>query len=108
MQTQHLPAPLSWPQLPDEAAVKLHACLNDFLMLFESHYFGQIERFYHARTSTRKPHATQLRTAGPVPIGRPRRTAVLTPKPHHGNAAGAEHPAAFPIQPIASADHHTM
>jgi hypothetical protein len=50
MQIHHSSAPLSWPQLPDEAAVRLHACLNDFLMLFESHYLGQIDRYYQARS----------------------------------------------------------
>lgn len=29
------PAPLSWPELPDESIVELHCLLNDFLMLFE-------------------------------------------------------------------------
>ena len=38
-------APLSWPQLPDETAVALQGVLHDFVMLFESHYLGQIERF---------------------------------------------------------------
>lgn len=50
MPTQHRPVPLSWPQLSDEAAVALHASLNDFMMLFESHYLGQIERYYQERS----------------------------------------------------------
>jgi len=37
-------APLSWPELPDEAAVALQSVLHDFVMLFEPHYLGQIER----------------------------------------------------------------
>lgn len=43
-------APLSWPELPDEAAVALQSVLHDFVMLFESHYLGQIERYYHERS----------------------------------------------------------
>lgn len=43
-------APLSWPQLPDEAVVALHALLNDFMMLFESRYLGQIDRYYRERS----------------------------------------------------------
>ena len=43
-------APLSWPALPDEAAVALQSVLHDFVMLFESHYLGQIERYYRDRS----------------------------------------------------------
>ena len=43
-------APLSWPELPDETAVALQGVLHDFFMLFESHYLGQIERYYHQRS----------------------------------------------------------
>ena len=43
-------APLSWPELPDEAAVALQSVPHDFVMLFESHYLGQIERYYHERS----------------------------------------------------------
>lgn len=50
MQPDYRPALLSWPELPDEAAVALHASLNDFMMLFESHYLGQIERYYCERS----------------------------------------------------------
>ena len=46
-------APLSWPELPDEAAVALQSVLHDFVMLFESHYLGQIERYYHERSRER-------------------------------------------------------
>lgn len=41
---------LSWPELPDEVAVALHDVIQDFAMLFESHYLCQIERYYHERT----------------------------------------------------------
>ena len=43
-------APLSWPELPDEVAVALQGVLHDFVMLFESHYLGQIERYYRERS----------------------------------------------------------
>lgn len=50
MQTDNPRTPLSWPELPDEAAVAVQAALSDFMMLFESHYLGQIERYYHQRS----------------------------------------------------------
>lgn len=43
-------APLSWPELPDLAAVTLHDVLHDFVTRFESHYLGQIERYYRERS----------------------------------------------------------
>ena len=43
-------ASLSWPELPDEVAVALQGVLHDFVMLFESHYRGQIERYYRERS----------------------------------------------------------
>ncbi len=43
-------APLSWPELPDEAAVALQGVLHDFVMRFESHCLGQIERHYRDRS----------------------------------------------------------
>jgi len=46
-------APLSWPELPDEVAVALQGVLHDFVMLFESHYLGQIERYYRERSRDR-------------------------------------------------------
>ena len=45
-------APLSWPELPDEAVVALQCALHDFVMFFESHYLGQILR--HARNRERE------------------------------------------------------
>jgi hypothetical protein len=53
MKTDHPPAPLSWPELPDEAAVALHAFLNEFMMLFESRYLAQMERYYRERSGDR-------------------------------------------------------
>jgi len=50
MQTEFHPAPLAWPELPDEAAVALYASLNDFMLLFEAHYLGQIERYHRERS----------------------------------------------------------
>lgn len=47
----HYPfAPLSWPELPDEVAAALQAALQDLVMRFESHYLGQIERYYRERS----------------------------------------------------------
>ena len=43
-------ASLSWPELPDEVAVTLQGVLHDFVMLFESHYLGQIKRYYRERS----------------------------------------------------------
>ncbi|AVR88462.1 hypothetical protein [Thauera aromatica] len=43
-------ASLSWPQLPDEVALALQGVLHDFVILFESHYLGQIERYYRERS----------------------------------------------------------
>jgi hypothetical protein len=37
-------------ELPDEAAVALQNARHDFVMLFESHCLGQIERYYHERS----------------------------------------------------------
>ena len=45
-------APLSWPELPDETAVALQGVLHDFVMLFESHYLGQIEHVFTDKTGT--------------------------------------------------------
>ena len=42
--------PLSWPELPDEAVVALQYALHDFVMFFEAHYLGQIERHNHERS----------------------------------------------------------
>jgi len=50
MHTHYPSVPLSWPELPDEAAVALQVALQDFVMLFEAHYLGQIERYYHERS----------------------------------------------------------
>lgn len=70
MPADDLPPPLAWPELPDEAAVALYDCLNDFLMLFESHYLAQIERYYHerARENLMQPYFVQpdlFRSADP-------------------------------------------
>lgn len=47
----HYPsAPLSWPELPDEAVVALQDAFHALVMLFESHYLGQIERYYPERS----------------------------------------------------------
>lgn len=50
MHTHSPPVPPSWPELPDEAAVALQVALHDFVMLFESHYLGQIERYYREQS----------------------------------------------------------
>jgi hypothetical protein len=50
MQNHYPSAPLSWPELPDEVAVALQAALNDFMVLFESHYLGQIDRYYREQS----------------------------------------------------------
>jgi hypothetical protein len=70
MHTDYPSAPLSWPELPDEAAVALQVALQDFVTLFEAHYLGQIERYYRerARESLMQPDFVQpdlFRSADP-------------------------------------------
>lgn len=51
------PEGLPWPELSDASAVELQALLNDFLVLFESHYLGQIYRYHDERS---QENMTQL------------------------------------------------
>ena len=44
------PVEISLPTLSDESAVELSEFLQEFILLFESHYFGQIHRFYQQRS----------------------------------------------------------
>lgn len=44
------PLEISLPTLSDESAVELSEFLQEFILLFESHYFGQIHRFYQQRS----------------------------------------------------------
>lgn len=50
---EHDPVPLAWPDLPDEAVVELHGLINNFMVLFESRYFGQIHRYFQEQASAR-------------------------------------------------------
>ena len=38
------------PSISDEAVVKIHDFLYDFVDLFEAHYAAQIHRFYEGRS----------------------------------------------------------
>ena len=46
-----------WPELSDDSVVALQALLSDFLVLFESHYLGQIHRYHDERS---QENLTQL------------------------------------------------
>ena len=50
MRSPSHPECLPWPKLSDASAVELQALLNDFLVLFESHYLGQIHRYHDERS----------------------------------------------------------
>ena len=50
MRTDSTPVEIRLPPISDEAVVEIHDFLNDFLRLFESHYSGQIHRFYADRS----------------------------------------------------------
>ena len=50
MRSSTHPKSLPWPQLSDDSAVALQALLRDFLVLFESHYLGQIHRYHDERS----------------------------------------------------------
>ena len=49
MKPERNPASLAWPDLSDETVVELHGLLTDFMVLFESRYFGQIHRYFQQR-----------------------------------------------------------
>ena len=42
----HATAPISLPQLSDDAVVQIHDFIYDFLNLFEARYGDQIHRYY--------------------------------------------------------------
>jgi len=49
MRPDSTPVKIRLPPISDEAVVEIHDFLYDFLHLFESHYGGQIHRFYEDR-----------------------------------------------------------
>jgi hypothetical protein len=57
MRSPSHPQTLPWPELSDDSAVALQALLSDFLVLFESHYLGQIHRYHDERS---QKNLTQL------------------------------------------------
>lgn len=59
------PQSLPWPELSDDAVVELQALLHDFLLLFESHYLGQIHRYHDERS---QENMTQLSLLSDVPL----------------------------------------
>jgi hypothetical protein len=87
----------------------LQSVLHDFVMLFESHYLGQIERYYHERSRDTSSHPT---SSSPTCSARPTRTIHRSElskhkrRPHHHRAAfpfGDE-----PLQAIALRDHRSI
>ncbi len=61
MSPEREPAQISWPDLSDEAVLELHCLITDFMVLFESRYFGQIHRYLQgrARDSCSQPEFVQ-------------------------------------------------
>jgi len=57
MRSSSHPQSLPWPELSDDSVVALQALLSDFLVLFESHYLGQIHRYHEERS---QENLTQL------------------------------------------------
>ncbi|MBU2804269.1 hypothetical protein HF283_13505 [Acidithiobacillus ferrooxidans] len=55
----------SWPPLSEEAAVTILAFLQHFTECFESRYFGEIHRYYEARTQANR------KTDAPPPVSDP-------------------------------------
>ena len=50
MRPDSVPVQIRLPPISDEAVVEIYDFLCDFLRLFESHYGGQIHRFYEDRS----------------------------------------------------------
>jgi len=65
MRSPSHPQTLPWPELSDDSAVALQALLSDFLVLFESHYLGQIHRYHDERS---QENLTQLSFLSDDPI----------------------------------------
>ncbi len=61
-------APPSWPPLSDEAAVTVLAFLQHFTECFESRYFGEIHRYYEARSQANMKAAIPPPTTGDPPF----------------------------------------
>lgn len=57
MRSSSHPQAMPWPELSDDSVVALQALLSDFLVLFESHYLGQIHRYHEERS---QENLTQL------------------------------------------------
>ena len=65
MRSSSHPQSLPWPELSDDSVVALQALLSDFLVLFESHYLGQIHRYHDERS---QENLTQLSFLSDDPI----------------------------------------
>ena len=50
MRPDSCPVEICLPPISDEAVVEIYDFLSDFLRLFESHYGGQLHRFYEDRS----------------------------------------------------------
>ena len=59
MKANSLPVKIQLPALSDEAAVEVYDFLNEFLLLFDAHYFAQIHRFYADRSFDRVTQSSQ-------------------------------------------------
>jgi hypothetical protein len=56
MRPDSTPVKIRLPPLSDEAVVEIFDFLGDFLRLFETHYGGQIHRFYEDRSFNNLVH----------------------------------------------------
>lgn len=65
MRSSSHPQSLPWPELSDDSVIALQALLSDFLVLFESHYLGQIHRYHDERS---QENLTQLSFLSDDPI----------------------------------------
>lgn len=50
---------IAFPDLPDEAVIALNDLLEEFYTRFQNHYFAQMHRYYHDR-STPDPSDNQM------------------------------------------------
>ena len=63
MRPESYPVTINLPPISDEAVVEIYDVLTEFVRLFESHYFGQIHRFYENRSFDNLVHPDPDRSA---------------------------------------------
>ena len=82
---------IAFPDLPDEAVIALNDLLEEFYTRFQNHYFAQMHRYYHDRSTPdplRQSDAAAARRPAVLILLNPRGAAVtmsrsLTPLVHH-------------------------